>query len=121
MFVRRPRNRLEAGNRERSIVDCGLSVLLEIVNQPPSRDPRVAPRIPFRDQDRQLKKLTKSWASEFAERRLGDEQVTTLDRSVEDRSRMSLAVKQPPSNLRNPRMLGEAQPLADGVGGRSRR
>jgi hypothetical protein len=47
-------------------------------------------RFLLRDQRRQLERLEQRQRSDLARRRLGDDQVVALDRSLEDRPRMPL-------------------------------
>ena len=62
---------------------------LQVPDEPPRGDPRMASRIASGDEDRQLEQLTERRSSQLAERRLGHDEVAALARPLEDRPRMT--------------------------------
>ena len=80
----------EACGHEGGVVDRRLVAHLQIAQQPPRSDSRVATRLSLGDQDRQLEQLGERRTAERAERRLRDRQVAAFDRPLEDRPRLAL-------------------------------
>jgi hypothetical protein len=85
-----PAERNKRSGHERRLVDRRLVTFLEPPRQPAGRDAGVPARILHRDQGRELQRLGETDAANLAQRRLGDEKVPALDRSLEDRPRMAL-------------------------------
>jgi hypothetical protein len=86
-----PAERGQARDDQRGIVESRLLVALEPALQPARGDARVPLRLLEGDQRRQLEQLDERRARDLdPERRLGEREVSALDRALEDRLRVAL-------------------------------
>jgi len=74
----------QAGRDHRGLVDRRLVDFLEVAQQPARSHTRMPARILSRDQDRQVERVLEAERRQLFRRRLGDEQVPALYRSVEN-------------------------------------
>jgi hypothetical protein len=88
--------RNEAGAQKRRFVDCCVVAFLELPRKSACRDMGVSSRILDDDQCGELQSLGEGDASDLPQRVLPDKRLRAVDRSLEDRSRVSLRRHEPP-------------------------
>ena len=91
--VLRASERREVADDVREVVESGAGVVVEVAPHPAGSGAAVAAGILVGDQGDELERLVEADLSDLACRRLRDEQVAALDRSLKDGPRMSLCCR----------------------------
>src|SRR5207245_1958986 len=83
--------RLKAGGDERRVIDRCIVDRLEIAQEPPSSHAAVPLRLLERDQGCEIEQVNERWPGDLsAQSRLGNSEVASLDRPLENHPRMPL-------------------------------
>jgi hypothetical protein len=80
----------QASRDHRGFLDRRVAAFLEVTEQPTCGDARVLARFLAGDQHRQVERVRQVEPRQFRRGRLGDDEIASLERSAEDRSRVAL-------------------------------